>query len=83
MSRFPKFHEWMEVREGQDGRPSKPRGASKKGDTSEKCEKSPGSRCHTDDLSDDYPGHHSDFGEEAPFKCKGKGGKAVAGSAPK
>jgi hypothetical protein len=85
MSKFPKFSEWVEYREAADGKPSAPRKAAKKNDTGKdaKGEKSKGSRSHVDDLSADYKGHHSDFGEEEPFKCDGKGGKAVAGDAPK
>jgi len=82
---FPKFDDWMKLREGQDGRPSRPRKHAQKGDCDGrgKGDKSKGSRSHVDDLSADYKGHLSDHGEEEPLKTQGKGGKAVAGPAPK
>ena len=66
--RLPTFSEWLKAR---DGKPSSPRGMTK---ADNKCVKSPGSRCHTDDLSSDYKGHIAHNGEEEPFKCLKKGG---------
>ena len=70
-----KFSEWLKLRVKGDTKPHSPRGMNKIPD---KCVKSPGSRCQVDDLSQDYKGHIAHNGEEAPFKCLKKGGKAVA-----
>jgi len=75
MAQFPKFSEWVELRE-QDGKPKSPHGMKKIG---RKEVKSPGTRDGSKDLSSDYKGHISHNGTVDPYAVKkGKSGKPVA-----
>lgn len=75
MAKFPKFSEWVELRE-QDGKPKGPHGMTKIG---REEVKSPGTRDQRKDLSGDYKGHISHNGTVEPYEVKkGKSGKPVA-----
>ena len=74
--KVPRFTDWLKLREDAAGQPAAPRGMTKVSGHTDDCPS--GVRSGVDDLSSDYPGHMAKTGEEAPFKCKGKGGKAVA-----
>jgi hypothetical protein len=75
MAGFPKFSEWLELKE-QDGKPKSPHGMTKIG---REEVKSPGTRDARKDLSADYKGNISHNGTVEPFQVKkGKGGKTAA-----
>lgn len=75
MKTYPTFTEWLKLKGKHNQAAGGPRGGVKH---PEKCEKSSGVRCHSDDLND-YEGHMAHNGEVAPYSLKKKsGGKSVA-----